>query len=523
MVVGVVLEYVEYNNITVEKGLETLCSYMPGEYGKACTDIVDIFGLPLFILLEETTHPDKICRGLTLCKGKETECTLYPGHRDMGRIAAHVSRYRHAKHFTTHMPKDMCDFEPFKEICKIIKLVEDHYPAQDLDQDHFSVIRTLRGASWRGKDCNDFDKLIYPGRGDGHDAVVDTNCNGIVGIDADTGESYEDLWCRGTQSMGSVVYGDSVGAHFHLPRELVDPIEIGPETYKYLPEMVENEFDWPMESAATGYKLSEWDTATGEVKSLYQQLLDLNRCNHRDYQNIAVNGASSTNIFKIIKTLARNITRDKPIFAVLALLGNDVCNSHHSMDHMTTVDEFKKNMNEVLDYLEATLPESSVVLAVGLADGRVLYDNMHNRIHPVSSFLKDITYRQFYNYLNCLEISPCFGWLNDNETWRNVTNDRALNLSKALNEVVDGKNYKRIKLVYIENPIAKMIKEWESQGKEGWELIEPVDGFHTSRMGQALTAKVLYEVIKSTHPELLPPENPNNAKIENKFGSQNGY
>ena len=528
MLVGIVLEFVEFNNVTVEKGMEMLCSYFPGEFGETCKELVDIFELPLLIILEETSHPDRICRNLTFCKGEEAKCTLYPRSRDVPN--AHVIQISNSLKRNYKLPKipnDPCDFQPFKEICKIIKQVEDHYPAQDVDGDHFSLFSTLRGTSWRGKDCNDLDSSVYPGRGDSHDMYIDTNCNGIVGIDPNTGESYEDLWCKGTQAMGSVILGDSVGAHFHVPQELIDPISINPQTYQYMYEMVENEFDWPMESAATGYMQSEWDPVKveGKVVSLYTQLLERNRCNHRDYQNIAVNGADSQpdSMGKIVKTLGRNATTDKPVFIVLALIGNDVCNSHHSLDHMTTVTKYKQNMNELLDYLEENLPEKSVVLSVGLADGRVLYDSMHDRIHPAAAFSKEVNYKAFYNFLNCLEISPCFGWLNDNSTWRNLTTERAMNLSRALEEVVKSKTFKRIIGVYMDNPIAEMVKDWVKTGGQAWELIEPVDGFHTSRLGQYQTAKILYQVVGTKFPEILPPINPNNQNIEDRFGSQNGY
>ncbi|KAI6649400.1 Acyloxyacyl hydrolase-like [Oopsacas minuta] len=526
LVIGLVLEYVEFNNLTMEQGLKTLCSYLPAEYGVTCKELVNIFEIPLLLILEQTSHPDLICRGLELCKGNSTKCTLYPKSRDVpAKGIIKGNQYRPGQVKIPKIPDDICDYPPFKEICRIIKQVEDHYPAQDFDKDHFSTIRTLRGSSWRGKDCNDFNKDIYPGRGDGKDIIVDTNCNGIVGSDPDTGESYEDMWCKGTQAMGTVILGDSVGAHFHLPEELVNPTLIGPLTYKYLPEMIENELDWPMESAATGYEESVWDPAKGEVISLYRQLRNKNRCNHRDYHNIAVNGAwSGTNSMgKIDKTLTRNATVDKPVFLILALLGNDVCNSHHTMNTMTTVTEFKTNMNAVLDYLDGYLPEKSVVVSVGLADGRVLYDNMHNRIHPAAAFSRDVNYRTFYNFLNCLEISPCFGWLNDNSTWRSMTHQRAMNLSQGLKEVVKAKNFKRIIGIYMDSPVAEMISDWEKQGGKGWELIEPVDGFHTSRMGQAQTAKILYQQMEKNYPEIIPPVNPHNEDIVNMFGTQNGH
>ena len=46
----------------------------------------------------------------------------------------------------------------------------------------------------------------------------------------------------------------------------------------------------------------------------------------------------------------------------------------------------------------------------GLADGRVLWDFMSQRIHPLGEYRSDVTYEDVYEYLNCLQISPCHGW-----------------------------------------------------------------------------------------------------------------
>ena len=45
----------------------------------------------------------------------------------------------------------------------------------------------------------------------------------------------------------------------------------------------------------------------------------------------------------------------------------------------------------------------------GLADGRVLWDFMSQKIHPLGEYRSDVTYENVYEYLNCLEISPCHG------------------------------------------------------------------------------------------------------------------
>jgi len=62
------------------------------------------------------------------------------------------------------------------------------------------------------------------------------------------------------------------------------------ESLKYLPFALENELDWPQLSLVTGYMDSVWDVAKGPTDSIYKRIRERNRCNHRNYQNTAVNG-----------------------------------------------------------------------------------------------------------------------------------------------------------------------------------------------------------------------------------------
>ena len=102
------------------------------------------------------------------------------------------------------------------------------------------------------------------------------------------------------------------------------------------------------------------------------------------------------------------------------------------MGHMTTPQEFYQNVVRATDYLDTVLPKGSHVTFMGLADGRVLYDAMHDRIHPLGSTRNDVTYEDLYNYLNCLQISPCWGWLNSDPYWRERTQLRAWELSEMV-------------------------------------------------------------------------------------------
>ena len=67
--------------------------------------------------------------------------------------------------------------------------------------------------------------------------------------------------------------------------------------------------------------------------------------------------------------------------------------------------------------------------------GRVLYESLANRVHPLGAFHHDITFSDVYAYLNCLEISPCSGWMNSNATLRNATTARAVELSEVCEDI----------------------------------------------------------------------------------------
>jgi len=46
---------------------------------------------------------------------------------------------------------------------------------------------------------------------------------------------------------------------------------------------------------------------------------------------------------------------------------------------MTTPEDYAENTMVTLNYLDANLPNGSVVIINGLADGRVLWTNMNDR------------------------------------------------------------------------------------------------------------------------------------------------
>jgi acyloxyacyl hydrolase len=106
--------------------------------------------------------------------------------------------------------------------------------------------------------------------------------------------------------------------------------EITESTYDGLFNLLLDEVDWPQRGGYTGF--APQTKTLKYADSMYKYMFERNHCNHRDYQNCCVNGARSgaTNS-TIIQTLARNPKEDKPLLLFLELIGNDVCNGHHTV------------------------------------------------------------------------------------------------------------------------------------------------------------------------------------------------
>ena len=532
-VVGLVEQLAEYKNRTVVQAMEMICNFLPaGIFRRACDSLFEEYGAAVIKLLEDRETADVVCLAIDLCKNETGQvCHLYPlpHHVDSHALARRVQQARQTAQSLVsygHVNLDPCSLPGVAEICKLIdNFADNHLPLYDVDGDHFSTVDTFRGSSWRGKDCDDLNSSIYPGRRSVNDADIDTNCNGIEGIDQSTKRTYEEMWCNGTQQYGTLLLGDSVGAHFHIPPAWLNVSEINTLVFDHLPFMASNELDWPQYSSTTGHLNISWlDVIDGPVQSLYLNLRERNRCNHRDYQNVGVNGARSSAMSDtIVKGFARNPELDHPLFIIYELLGNDVCNSHHDLSHMTTPKEFYDNNKKAFEYVDQHVPPNSHMVVYGVADGRILYNALHDRIHPAGSLHKDVTYSNFYDFLNCLQISPCFGWMNTNETWRNLTTERAMELNSALEQLLNDMTFKNLEVLYIEDLLGPVIAFWKARGGKDWELIEPVDGFHPNQLSNALAAQVFWSQLKKQRPHWIPPANANNAAIVNKFGDQGGY
>nr|XP_054092972.1 acyloxyacyl hydrolase isoform X2 [Callithrix jacchus] len=469
LVVSVIEQLAQVHNSTVQGAMERLCSYLPEKLflKTTCYLIIDKFGSDIIKLLSADMNADVVCHTLEFCKQNigQPLCHLYPLPKKYSRSGS-----------------DICSLPFLAKVCQKIKLaIEQSVPFKDVDSDKYSIFPTLRGYHWRGRDCNDSDESVYPGRRpDSWDVHQDSNCNGIWGVDPKDGVPYEKKFCEGSQPRGIILLGDSAGAHFHISPEWITASQMSLNSFISLPTALTDELDWPQLSGATGFLAS---TAGIKEKSIYLRLWKRNHCNHRDYQNISRNGASSRNLKTFIESLSRNKMLDHPAIVIYAMIGNDVCNGKRdTVPAMTTPEKFYSNVMQTLKYLNSHLPNGSHVIFYGLPDGTFLWDNLHDRYHPLGQLNKDVTYAQLYSFLNCLQVSPCHGWMSSNKTLRTLTSERAEQLSNTLKKIAAKEKFTNFNLFYMEFAFHEIIQEWQKRGGQPWQLIEPVDGFHPNEV-----------------------------------------
>jgi len=323
VVIGLLEQMVVLHNTTIDQLLDDICGYFPSEFASICDYFVDKYGEDVIALIEAKETPDSVCNKIELCV--DPTCRLFPPPSYSSTMKSNPNGLTKSSMVNISGGKISSNYAKIKEtpwdwIKDLInRLANNHQPVEDIDGDDFSLASTLRGWSWKGKDCNDLDKHVHPG------VVVpngspelDWNCNGINGSDPKTNTPYEELFCGKSGQMGLIVVGDSFGAHFEIPPSYLNASEINKQTYSDLLYVLENEFDWPERSAFTGF---EPNSSAIPIDSLYKRLRGRNLCNHRDYQNVGVNGArSGAMASNVIKSIARNQTIDSPVLLILSSL-----------------------------------------------------------------------------------------------------------------------------------------------------------------------------------------------------------
>ncbi len=182
ILVGLVEQLSQIYNISVAESLTKFCEFLPNGFGVACKLIVSDFAPTIIKLLEDKETPDIVCHGLDLCTNMTGQfCHIFPlpKHNSMDDIKSRVSKAKEAAKLSRmnqglkssafmhpyYKFIDLCNISVIKPICELInRFGNEHLPVDDVDGDYFSDLSTFRGTSWRGKDCNDHNSNIYPGR-----------------------------------------------------------------------------------------------------------------------------------------------------------------------------------------------------------------------------------------------------------------------------------------------------------------------------------------------------------------------
>jgi len=375
-------------------------------------------------------------------------------------------------------------------------------PEVDLDLDGFSPFReTYRGANWKGKDCSDNNSFIYPGRYDRSLGDVDQNCNGIKGTITDDliQKSKEEKYCLHSKPKGTVIFGDSMGAGFQIPVQLMVEADLNSKLSNLM-DSNKDRYDNPEKSWVTGF-----DPEIKE-KSIYMYMQKNNLCNHNDYQNLSVNNASSKDFLKQVYTLSRK-PNDVPILGFVAFVGNDIC--HNQLSQMTNSTQFRQNIVEGLDALDQIVPKGSSIVLIGIPNGEFMWQTMHNRLHPLG-----ITYDRFYSYLSSVGANPCRTWLTSRAPMRQNATKRAMELNQVLQNISQHMTWDNFDLIYVPFPLDEIIVKWKGLGKHPAKLISKADGFHPSLAAHRMLAKVIWQKLSKDYPDFVGPENEYNKEIE---------
>ena len=512
LIVGAMEKYAYANDLDLDDFIMNhFCKLFPLELRTTCDAFINQYGPGIIHSLTSSTSPDQVCRDIQKCSNPQ--CNLIPPEN--------IPPLK----FSSEWKKYAGMVSPQKRISTmdwirdaLANLEENHYPLHDLDGDHNTATDAeSRGYNWRGRDCDDLDPSIHPGRkADPYPGEnADFNCNGIKGKDNTTNQDYKTLFCDNTQQLGVVVMGDSAGAHCEIPPQWMNGTAWSEAVFANVLDILLNEVDLPHFSGFTGYA----DIGnTGPVRSIYKYLYERNKCNFRDYQNIAVNGASSRNSLDNILALSRNQENDHPLLMFLELIGNDVCRSDNDFDKYTTPDIFRAKIVEILDNLDTIVPTGSHLVIFGLVNGSLIFNTVTGRTHP-----SGVTYDQYYDWSNCIEAAFCWGWLNTNSTVRDLTTQWAMSLNDVYKDILTTYTAKNFDIAYYDFPADEILTNWTAAGNDPYSLIEPADGFHPNQMFHALLADSIWETLLRDHPDWLGEVNPNNDQITQLFGEQGGY
>ena len=203
-------------NATFVEAYVKLCDLFPSPYRNACVALGNYYIPQIIEIVSDVVTADVICHALYLCYQQPGQpfCHAFPPKGAEFNFEASVvqtrekitwKRLHHEGNFhpsnSSKGPRfDPCTLLGVKDLCDLFERVfTNDLPLVDFDNDTYSAsVISWRGISWRGRDCDDVDHLKHPGaKPTESDIVIDSNCNGIYGLEPLSSQPYEDTLCKG--------------------------------------------------------------------------------------------------------------------------------------------------------------------------------------------------------------------------------------------------------------------------------------------------------------------------------------
>lgn len=116
--------------------------------------------------------------------------------------------------------------------------------------------------------------------------------------------------------------------------------------------------------------------------------------------------------------------------------------------------------------------------------------------------------------MECLEISPCMGWMSSDPERRRFTSERAQNLTLVAEDIVASQknNFKNFELIYMDYPWTEVrffikiltslhfyfqaLENHVAEGGEFWHGIEVTDGFHPRKGYEIIDLYFLFTIFR---------------------------
>ena len=475
VLVHAIEKYTQQHHLKVDAFiLNRYCDLFEDSFQSGCKNLISTNGPKLIEILKVTTNPDQVCSQLNFCT--LPQCLLYPQNYSSDVSFSHNMSMPEADQSTPQFPSPST-------------FIDD-------DGDHFSAKTDISGGyDWKGRDCDDQDDKIYPGRkvNPYPEEEIDFNCNGIQGKNRNSKKSLKETVCDGTTQLGTVVVGDSIGARYEIPLKWFDASKWKREIFTGMSSHLQGTFNVPQYSGFTGTcPEGQWP-----CRSFYKYLSEWNKCNTGDYINIAVNGATLNTTLVNIQNLPRDQLLDYPVIMFFELLVNDICKV------MTDPEDFRAEFLSALTYLDNKLPQGSHLVVIGLFEYD-FYGNMLDKIHPGG-----FTYADLYTFANCTGVPLCPGLLNPDKSQRDIRLQHAHVLNQVYKDVLSSQQTNSFDSIYYDFPSQHIVDEYRRQRRDLSQILDPVDGFHLSQRTQAMLADYLWKSIKKDRPQWIGKKHSN--------------